>query len=296
MKPNDTPTYVHQESNHPRGILKNIPLSVNKRLSSISSNEEVFDLAKHPYQEALAKSGYNFNLKFEAQVQTGNKPANRRRKITWFNPPFSSNVQTKIGEKFLNLIDKCFPLNYPLRKVINRNTVKVSYKCMPNMKQKISKHNHKVKKEEETQSHYGCNCTKVIGPCPLSGNCLVDSVIYKAEVLEDNHTKNTYTGLTSNTFKDRYYGHRSSFNVRNSDNSTTLSTHVWNLKDKNENYEIKWSIIDRAKSFNPTTRRCGLCTKEKFYIIFQPEGATLNKRSELYSTCRHRLRELLCNT
>ena len=113
------------------------------------------------------------------------------------------------------MIDKCFPPNHPLRKVIYRNTVKVSYKCMPNMKQKISKHNHKVKKEEETQSHYGCNCTKVIGPCPLSGNCLVDSVIYKAEVVEDNHTKNTYTGLTSNTFKDRYYGHRISFNVRN---------------------------------------------------------------------------------
>ena len=147
MKPNDTPTYVHTESNHPKGILKNIPLSVNKRLSSISSNEEVFDLAKHPYQEALAKSGYDFNLKFKPQVSNGNKPANRRRQITWFNPPFSSNVQTNIGEKFLKLIDKCFPQNHPLRKVINRNTVKVSYKCMPNMK--ISKHNHKVKKEVE---------------------------------------------------------------------------------------------------------------------------------------------------
>ena len=25
MKPNDTPTYVHRDSNHPEGILKNIP-------------------------------------------------------------------------------------------------------------------------------------------------------------------------------------------------------------------------------------------------------------------------------
>ena len=45
MKPNDKPVYVHTESNHPRSILKNIPLSVNKRLSMISSSKEVFDAA-----------------------------------------------------------------------------------------------------------------------------------------------------------------------------------------------------------------------------------------------------------
>jgi hypothetical protein len=33
---------------------------------------------------------------------------------------------------------------------------------------------------------------------------------------------------------------------------TTLSSHLWNLKDRNENFEVKWSIIDRAKEFNPT--------------------------------------------
>jgi hypothetical protein len=43
MKPNETPTYVHKDSNHPEGILKNIPHSVNKRLSSISANEQVFN-------------------------------------------------------------------------------------------------------------------------------------------------------------------------------------------------------------------------------------------------------------
>ena len=48
MKANNTPTYVHKESNHPEAILKNIPQSVNRRLSSISSNEQVFDQTKHP--------------------------------------------------------------------------------------------------------------------------------------------------------------------------------------------------------------------------------------------------------
>ena len=97
-------------------------------------------------------------------------------------------------------------------------------------------------------------------------------------------------------FKKRYYGHRHSFKNRNSEHSTTLSSHIWNLKDKNENYSIKWKVIDRASKFNPITRKCRLCIKEKYHIIFQPEGATLNERSELFSTCRHRLDKLLENT
>ena len=165
------------------------------------------------------------------------------------------------------------------------------------MKQKISNHNFKVKKtEEERQPTYGCNCTRAMGPCPLGGKCLVNSVVYKAEVVENNSTSNTYTGLTSNTFKDRYYGHRHSFKKRDSNHSTTLSSHIWDLKDKNENYEVHWSIIDRAKEFNPDTKKCRLCIKEKYYIIFQPEEASLNDRSELFSTCRHRKKKLLANT
>ena len=41
MKPNDTPLYVHANSNHTPGILKNIPESVNTRLSKISGNWDI---------------------------------------------------------------------------------------------------------------------------------------------------------------------------------------------------------------------------------------------------------------
>ena len=140
-----------------------------------------------------------------------------------------------------------------------------------------------------------CNCRKAIGPCPLDGNCLVDSVVYRAEVKDDNSNTTTYTGLTSNTFKKRFYGHRQSFKNQNLRHSTTLSSHIWDLKDRNQNFEVKWSTIERAPNFNPITKKCRLCLKEKYYIIFQPEGAQLNQRSELYSTCRHRTKQLLCN-
>jgi hypothetical protein len=62
MKLNDNPLYVHSKSYHPPNILKNIPLSVNKRLSYIS----VFEEAAQPYQEALDRSGYTHKLKFDS--------------------------------------------------------------------------------------------------------------------------------------------------------------------------------------------------------------------------------------
>ena len=43
MKPNNKHSYVHQQSNHPPALLKNIPLNINKRLTNISSSKEVFD-------------------------------------------------------------------------------------------------------------------------------------------------------------------------------------------------------------------------------------------------------------
>ena len=67
------------------------------------------------------------------------------------------------------------------------------------------------------------------------GGCLVESVVYRATVCQDNSKVDTYTGLTCNSFKDRFYGHRSTFENRDHPNQTTLSTHVWDLKNNNKN-------------------------------------------------------------
>ena len=57
--------YVHAKSNHPPVVLKNIPAGVNKILSEISSNEEMFNKAAPIYQKALDESGHNFKLKYQ---------------------------------------------------------------------------------------------------------------------------------------------------------------------------------------------------------------------------------------
>ena len=47
-KSSNTLVYVHGKSNHPPNIIRNIPESVNGRLSEISSNEAVFTEAVLP--------------------------------------------------------------------------------------------------------------------------------------------------------------------------------------------------------------------------------------------------------
>ena len=133
MKENDVPVNVNVNSNHPPLVLKSIPNGINRRLSRISANKAIFDAAIPPYQEALAKSGYKDKLEFVPPENLPTKKKTRKRAVTWFNPPFSANVSTNVGKEFLKLIDTAFPPNNPLHKLFTRNTVKISYKCMPNM-------------------------------------------------------------------------------------------------------------------------------------------------------------------
>ena len=111
------------------------------------------------------------------------------------------------------------------------------------------------------------------------------ATVYRADVVEEDGSPSTYTGVMDSIFKKRRYGHASSFRNSDKGHSTTLSSHIWNLKDALEKFELKWKILDRGEKLNPTNRKCNLCLKEKYHIIFQPSGASLNKRSELLSTC-----------
>ena len=208
MKPNDCPLYVHNQSNHPPSIKKNIPLSVEKRLCKISSNEAIFNEACPPYRQALSDAGYEHELKFKPHESRTRK--NRSRRVKYFNPPYSANVKTNIGAKFLQIIDSCFPKSHVLHKIINRNTVKISYKCMPNMQTIISRHNSKILKNGPgTSDPPPCNHRQG-NVCPLGGKCKTPSVVYKATVTSDNSVE-TYTGLSEGPFQQRFQNHKTDF-------------------------------------------------------------------------------------
>ena len=298
-KPNTTLQYVHRESNHSPITTKNIPAGINKRLSSLSSDKASFDQAAPPYQKALDESGYHYTLHYEPTTTTKRK--NRQRNsILWYNPPFRKNVSTNIGHRFLTLVDKHFPEDHKLRKIFNRNTIKISYSCMNNTKQIIDNHNkhilnssmHADKPADNVDDIKSCNCRQK-NMCPLNGNCLQSSVIYQATVKRhDTNTSETYIGLTENTFKTRYRNHISSLRHAKHRNSTELSKHIWTLKDSN----ISWRIILSRSPYNSSSKRCNLCLGEKFLIIYRPDLSSLNKRNELVSSCRHRNKALLRNT
>ena len=135
------------------------------------------------YQEALKNAGYHYELKFkpENSYNQTTKAKNHKRNILWFNPPYSQGVRTNVGAKFLKLIRKHFPPNSPLSTTLNRNTVKMAYRCTPNMAQIISSHNSKVLKSEEISGDRKCNCSRD-KVCPLGGKCLGKNVIYQATV------------------------------------------------------------------------------------------------------------------
>ena len=305
-KPNNTIIYIDVKSNHPECVIKNTPLAVQKRLSMLSSSESIFDQTAPPYQAALDKAGYTHKLKFEKQTTRTRRNGNRR-KITWFNPPYSQNVETNIGGTFLKLLDTCFPPGHPLQPYLSRHTINISYRTMRNMANVISRHNLQTLKQQQALTEpeaRTCSCSKAVrdsGACPMAGKCLLSNVIYQATVTRDDTGQvETYTGLTSTTWKERRGVHNSSFKHRakpdaKSSNSTELSKHIWKLKDANIPYSLSWKILARANSFNASSKMCRLCLTEKYFIMYNQEGATLNSRSEFYSKCRHKTGMLLSN-
>lgn len=132
-----------------------------------------------------------------------------------------------------------------------------------------------------------CNCRKP-AKCPMDRNCLKESVIYQGTITtEDNNHPQTYVDLTENFFKTRYSNHKTSFANSNKRFSTKLSKHIFNLKDNTSNVKVTWKFLKQATPYNPASNRHNLCLWEKYFIICRPELASLNKRNELITLCRH---------
>ena len=220
------------------------------------------------------------------------KIKNRKRNILWYNPPYNCTVTTNVAKEFLKLIDECFPPYHPLHKVFNRKNVKVGYSTTPNIAQIISAKNSKALKPPEPEKRK-CSCPKT-KECPLDKKCLSDEIIYQATVMEPESEPKTYIGLCSTDFKARLGVHKDSFkNPQKLNIQTSLSKHIHKLETKNIEHEVTWKLIDRGRTFSPITNVCQLCTREAYYILFHPNSASLNSRSELYSACRHKKSKLL---
>ena len=194
----------------------------------------------------------------------------------------------------------CFPKGHPLNPIFNRNTVKISYRTTTNMSQVISRHNRKILKQTQQTNKSDtpdCNCRKVNLPCVMGGKCVPGNVVYQGSVTRhDTDVTDHYTGLSLPSWKKRWANHKTNFKIDTNPNrtATCLSKHIWKLKDKNINYSIQFKRLAQAPGFSPVTKQCRLCLNEKYFIMFQPQGANINIRSEFFSGCRHKAPLLLC--
>ena len=210
--------------------MKQLPITIEARRSKLSLNEKVFNEPVSICQEALDKSGYNHKLTFQKISPNNIQRRQRKRNIIWFNPPFSKSVVTKVGKTFLRLIDKHFPLHQKLHKLFNRNNVKISYSCMPNVKSIINKHRKTVLDPPTNNSELTCNYINK-EKCPLQAKCLTNNIMHKATLTsnQDNYQHKIYYGITETKFKQRYANHIKSFRHEKHQSNTELSNKLWSI-------------------------------------------------------------------
>ena len=119
-KPNNDPLYIDSRSSHPPCIMKQQPDQlISVRVPCLRFNMKLSYSERHKATPTQSKT-------------------TRKRNIIWFSPPYSKNIKTNVAQKFLRLIGKYFPKSSKLHKIFNRNSNKVSYSCMPNVKSNIS--------------------------------------------------------------------------------------------------------------------------------------------------------------
>ena len=87
-------------------------------------------------------------------------------------------VKTNIG-KCVFLFNKHFPLKHKGDKIFDRNTLKLSCSCIPNLKKpnkQINSHNQNIIKDQPQNTPKTCNClTK--DNCPMNGLSFKKSVV-----------------------------------------------------------------------------------------------------------------------
>ena len=300
-KDDNIPSYININSNHPKHIKQNLPIMISKRISMLSSNQEIFNQESNIYNEGLRLAGYNDKISYippppppSANDNNNNKSKRKKRNVIYFCPPWNDSLKTNLGKKFLSLIDKHFKKDTYLGKLFNRNTIKLSYSCTKNMKSIITGQNSKLTKPQATQNQTQNNLCNCVGfECPVNGECQKSELIYSCKV-ESQAGSREYIGATKNTFKIRWNAHNSDARYISNRHNTSLANYIWTLKETNQVFTKEWKIELSAKSYCPEMKYCNTCSTEKYWIMKHHKLRKLtNRRTEILAKCRHRAKFLL---
>ena len=207
------------------------------------------------------------------------------------NPLYSMNVETNVGKTFFKLLQKYFPPTHSMYTIFNKNKIKISYSCCPNMGSIISSHNKHILNSNSAE--YGCNCSNR-NECPLENKCLTPRIVYRADVTNNKTDEHKYYyGISDTPFKERYENHKTSFRHISHLAASDLSKYYWRLVDNGAVPTIKFTIAKRVTG-NTFINNCNLYLSEKAFIIRTLDDINmLDKRSEFVSKCQHVNKRLL---
>ena len=152
--------------------------------------------AATPHNIAMNTISYHGGLANDDHaIDTRVGKRNCKRNIVWVNPSFSESVKNNIGKEFLKLVGKRLPTHRHQQKVWNRNTLKVSYSCMPIIATIISSQNQNLlsSKQEPKTTIPCCNCRNSAN-CPLNGECRGKADTYKASITSRRVARNSQWG------------------------------------------------------------------------------------------------------
>ena len=296
LKPLAKIQYVNTRSDHPRSVIKAIPENINLRLNKLSRTKEIFETNISPYQNALTKSGYTYNLKWIENRNLVNKNKKKNKKdILYFNPPWSNIISTPIGRNFIALIRKWFESNPLLKDKFNTKKLKMSYCTMENVIAMQTRRNKRILTPNHEEPY--CNCNRSNSECPIPNglpgkNCRTKNCVYKATV-KNKTTKieKVYFGSTSTEFKERVRTHRNTFRDPRKETYTELAKEIHKINRQNQSYEIRWEIMKKTKNRQPGDKYCNLCSAEKFYILYYKFDNMLNNFK--MEKCRHKRKTTL---
>ena len=88
--------------------------------------------------------------------------------------------------------------------------------------------------------------------------------------------------MTENNFKTGFDNHKLSFRNRNHSHDTVLSKYIWELKDNDTTYVIKWRIIKRANAYKGKPSRWKFFTfLETLYLECPRAGNQVSSREQV---------------
>ena len=83
QKQNNQIKYISIENSHPPSIIKQLLLSIESRLSSLSSSEEIFNESVTPYQDALDKSAYKYKTQVPSKYKYSYNKKNNEKEMSF---------------------------------------------------------------------------------------------------------------------------------------------------------------------------------------------------------------------